>query len=205
MTMRDVVYSPAMLKLFDEILSNSCDEFRRKDNLGLTTVDVQLDRSSNEITVVDDGGIPVAMHKTAKMFVPEFIFGQLRTSSNYDDTEDRNVIGTNGVGSSITNIFSSSFTVTTCDKKNKITVEWSDNMNKKNVSTIEKCKDHYTIIKYKLDFRQFDVNTYTDDFIAMVEKRCIDAAAANLGLCVKFKLLDGKKVINSSKWNFKIR
>ena len=29
----EYTYVPAMLKLFDEILSNSCDEYRRKDNL----------------------------------------------------------------------------------------------------------------------------------------------------------------------------
>ena len=54
------------------------------------------------------------MHKGAGCYVPEFIFGQLRTSSNYDDTEDRNVIGTNGLGSVLTNLFSKYFEV---DKK----------------------------------------------------------------------------------------
>ena len=108
MTMKDVIYSSAMLKLFDEILSNSCDEFRRKDNMGLTKVEVSLDMSNGEISVTDNGGIPVAKHKEAGVYVPEFIFGQLRTSSNYDDTEDRNVIGTNGVGSSLVNVFSKS-------------------------------------------------------------------------------------------------
>ena len=205
MTMKDVTYSPAMLKLFDEILSNSCDEFRRKDNMGLTRVAVSLDMTNGQIIVTDDGGIPVAMHKEAKMYVPEFIFGQLRTSSNYDDTEDRNVIGTNGVGSSITNIFSSSFNVTTCDSKNMITVEWSDHMSKKNTSKITKSKEHYTSIKYDLDFSLFDgydLHGYTEDFALMAEKRCIDAAAANLGLKVEFTLYDNGSKKRYSKWKF---
>ena len=205
MTMKDVTYSPAMLKLFDEILSNSCDEFRRKDNMGLTKIVVSLDMANGEISVTDDGGIPVAMHKEAKMYVPEFIFGQLRTSSNYDDTEDRNVIGTNGVGSSITNIFSDSFIVTTCDKKNKIRVEWADHMAHKEVSKIEKTSDHYTNIQYNLDFTLFDgykIHGYTEDFALMAEKRCIDAAAANLGLKVEFTLYDNGCKQRSSKWKF---
>ena len=35
MTMKTVIYVSAMLKLVDEILSNSCDEYRRKENLGI--------------------------------------------------------------------------------------------------------------------------------------------------------------------------
>ena len=206
MTMKDIIYSPAMLKLFDEILSNSCDEFRRKDNLGLTKVIVNLDMTTGKIAVTDNGGIPVVMHKDAKMYVPEFIFGQLRTSSNYDDTEDRNVIGTNGVGSSLTNIFSEDFSVITCDKKNQITVEWKNHMSKKTVSKLTKTKDHFTSISYKLDFSLFDGYKslgYTDDFSYIIEKRCIDAAAANLGLSIEFNLADNGKPIRKSKWKFK--
>ncbi len=205
MTIKDISYSPAMLKLFDEILSNSCDEYRRKDNMGLTEVSISLDMGKGQISVTDNGGIPVALHKEAKMYVPEFIFGQLRTSSNYDDTEDRNVIGTNGVGSSITNIFSNSFKVTTCDKKNQICVEWFEHMSKKNVSKITKCKDHFTNIVYELDFNLFDKyesHSYTNDFALIVEKRCIDAAAANLGLHVKFSLYNNGIKQRSSKWKF---
>lgn len=203
MTMKDITYSPAMLKLFDEILSNSCDEFRRKDNMGLNSIIVKLDKKTNTIYVEDNGGIPVVQHKEAKMFVPEFIFGQLRTSSNYDDTEDRNVIGTNGVGSSITNIFSKSFTVITADSKNKIKVQWTDNMSNKVADKPIKCKEHWTSIEYILDFQYFDADFYTDDFIMMVEKRCIDAAAANLGLKVEFNLLDKDNTIRKSSWKFK--
>ena len=110
MELREVEYTPAMLKVVDEVISNSCDEFRRKDNLGLTDLWVTLEENG-WITVKDNGGIPIVKHKEAGVYVPEFIFGRLRTSSNYDDTEDRNVIGTNGVGSSITNIFSKEYKI----------------------------------------------------------------------------------------------
>jgi DNA topoisomerase-2 len=207
MTMKEISYSPAMLKLFDEVLSNSCDEYRRKDNLGLTEISVTIDRYNKSITVYDNGGIPVVKHKAAKVYVPEFIFGQLRTSSNYDDTEDRNVIGTNGVGSSITNIFSKNFTVTTADKKNLMTVIWKNNMSKKNVGNIIPKKSHFTSVTFELDFDRFDVKEkgFTDDFIDIVEKRCIDAAAANPGLKVKFTYDDDGNggIQRESEWKFK--
>lgn len=206
MTMRDVIYSPAMLKLFDEILSNSCDEFRRKDNMGLTKVIINFDAGTGEISIKDDGGIPVAKHKEAGVYVPEFIFGQLRTSSNYDDTEDRNVIGTNGVGSSLVNVFSKYFSVTTCDKKNEITVEWENHMSEKAVSKPTKTSKHFTNIKYVLDFDLFDgydLVGYKEGFSLMAEKRCIDAAAANLGLKIEFNLYNNGTLHHNSSWKFK--
>lgn len=204
MSMSDVVYSPAMLKLFDEILSNSCDESRRKDNMGLTEIEVTVDQTSNYITVRDNGGIPIVKHKEAGVYVPEFIFGQLRTSSNYDDSEDRNVIGTNGLGSVLSNIFSKKFIVESADGKNKLHVEWTDNMDKKSEPKIEKCSDHYTETKFLIDFARFDQRHQgiTDDFIKILHKRCIDAAAANLGLVVKF-IVKTKGNSSKSKWKFK--
>lgn len=204
MTRKDATYSSAMLKLFAEILENSCDEFRRKDNLGLTTVEVTIDKDTNYITVKDNGGIPVVMHKDANMYVAEFIFGQLRTSSNYNDDEDRNGIGTNGLGSVISNIFSKEFRVTSCDGKNKIQVSWSDNMAKKSVSLITKSSDHYTETQFLIDFSRFDQQApgLTNDFVMVLHKKCIDAAAANIGLKVVFNVKKGKNKI-SKTWKFK--
>ena len=89
---REVEFVPAMVKLVDEIISNSCDEFRRKDNLGLTEIDVTVD-DNGWITVRDNGGIAVVKHKDAGVYLPEFLFGQLRSSSNYDDSDYRDVDG----------------------------------------------------------------------------------------------------------------
>ena len=199
MIIKDIVYAPAMLKLFDEVISNSCDEYRRKDNMGLNKIIIKINRKEQEISVIDNGGIPIVKHKEAKMYVPEFIFGQLRTSSNYDDTEDRNVIGTNGVGSSLTNIFSKKFTVISCDKKNQINVSWTDNMSKKSTPIITKSKDHFTNISFILDFDRFDQKEkgLTDEFIEILHKRCIDAAAANPGLKIIFECGDLK-----TEWKF---
>lgn len=45
---------------------------------------------NNTISVWNNGkGIPVVEHKVEKVFVPALIFGQLLTSSNYDDDEKK--------------------------------------------------------------------------------------------------------------------
>lgn len=201
--MKIVNYIPAMLKVVDEVISNSCDEFRRKDNMGLTELYVKIDKDNGEIVVRDNGGIPIVKHKEAGVYVPEFIFGRLRTSSNYDDTEDRQVIGTNGVGSALCNVFSTYFEIESADCKNEFHRSWSNNMEKLNDDLkVTKCdkKTHYTQTRFKLDFSRFDteLKTFDNDFINIIHKRCIDAAAANPGLKVIFNY--GKEDI---EWKFK--
>jgi len=201
--MKIINYIPAMLKVVDEVISNSCDEFRRKDNMGLTELYVKINKDNGEIVVRDNGGIPIVKHKEAGVYVPEFIFGRLRTSSNYDDTEDRQVIGTNGVGSALCNVFSTYFEIESADGKNEFHRSWSNNMETLNNDLkVVKCnkKTHYTQTRFKLDFSRFDteLSTFDNDFINIIHKRCIDAAAANPGLKVIFNY--GKEDI---EWKFK--
>lgn len=205
MRVADVSYIPAMLKLIDEVISNSCDEFRRKGNLGLNNIQVTIN-SNGYITVKDNGGIPVVMHKDAGVYVPEFLFGRLRSSSNYDDTEERDVVGTNGVGAGLTNCWSKSYEITTSDGKKKYHRTWSNNMEINDDLEISNCNDHFTETKFLLDYARFDEKEesyITDDFIAIIEKRCIDAAAANPGLTTVFEYIENDKSIRKAEWNFK--
>ena len=204
MTYKEVNYVPAMLKIIDEVISNSCDEYRRDTNLGLNKLSVIIDKCG-QVIVRDNGGIPIVIHKDAQCYLPEFIFGRLRTSSNYDDTEDRNVIGTNGVGSALANIFSTQFIIESADGKKRFYRSWSNNMKTLNDDIkIEKCKDHFTQTKLFVDFSKFDVKykEFPETFIDIIEKRCIDAAASNPGLNVTFTYTNSNKTIRESKWKF---
>lgn len=199
----NTITNAGLLKTIDEIISNSVDEHRRNDSLFDITeicVDVQ---SNGVITVRDNGGISVTKHKQTGILIPELIFGMLRTSSNYDDTQERNVIGTNGLGSKLTNIFSSLFEVITCDGKNKVTVTWKNNMRDVNVSEIVKTKEHFTQIKFQLELERFDLTEQKIplSIIRLIQKRCIDACACNPKLNIKFTtdLGDGKL---NSEWGF---
>lgn len=204
MTIKELNYIPAMLKVVDEVISNSCDEYRRATNMGLTDLWVTIDKSG-KMTIKDNGGIPVVVHKEAKCYVPEFVFGRLRTSSNYNDDEDRNVIGTNGVGSALSNVFSKKFVIDCADKKHSYHRSWSSNMRVLNDDlVVGKSKDHYTQTTLYIDFDKFDTqdNELDDDFVSIIEKRCIDAAAANKGLKVHFAYTENDEVKRSSDWTF---
>ena len=99
MVQREITYIPSFLKIFDEVITNSVDEHQR--NPKLNRIDVNIDLGKNKISVRDNGGIPIVIHKEHKQYVPEVIFGNLMSGSNYDDTEERTVAGTNGLGAKL--------------------------------------------------------------------------------------------------------
>lgn len=78
-------------------------------------------------------GIPVEIHKEEKVYIPEMIFGELLTGSNFNDNEQWITGGRNGFGAKLTNIYSKQFQVSCGDRKRKkkILVEWRNNMSVK--------------------------------------------------------------------------
>ena len=186
---RDVRYVPALLKIFDEIFSNSIDESKR--NKKLDTIKVDIDKVKGSICVYDNGGIPVVIHKEAKMYVPSLIFSKMRTGSNFDDTEQRDWVGTNGLGSTLTNIFSKKFTVKTADGKNEFLQVFEDNMSKSSKPKIKKSAKKFTEITFEPDFSRFGIKGIDDDHFLMFQKRITAAAATNTNLKI---YLNGKQI-----------
>ncbi|NXS09982.1 TOP2A topoisomerase, partial [Neodrepanis coruscans] len=93
-------------------LVNAADNKQRDKNM--SCIKVTIDVENNTISVWNNGkGIPVVEHKVEKVYVPALIFGQLLTSSNYDDNEKKVTGGRNGYGAKLCNIFSTKFTVET--------------------------------------------------------------------------------------------
>ena len=191
---KTVKYNPGFIKLFDEIISNSVDESKRKGTK-LDTIKVEVDTEKNIIQVYDNGGIEVALHKETKMYVPQMIFGSLRSGSNFDDSEDRSWVGTNGLGSSLCNIFSNEFKVETADSKHRFTMTWKENMTKKSQAKIENTSQHYTRITYKPDLKRFGMECIDNDSFKIIEKRVYEIAGCNANLTIYF---NGKRIIMRS-------
>jgi len=181
---RSVTYNPAFLKIFDEIVSNSIDEHRR--NSKLNEVRVTVDPDAGSIKIWDNGGIPVVMHAEHNEWIPEMIFSNLKAGSNFNDDEERLVAGTNGVGSTLTNIFSTKFRIRTCDGKNAFEQTFSNNMRERTQAKIVKWKAHFTEIFYVPDLPRFSLEKIDADHVEMMRKRCIDLAACNPSLTITF-------------------
>ena len=190
MIQKEVTIIPSFIKIFDEVVTNSVDEHQR--NNSLNRIDVTIDREKNTISVRDNGGIPIEIHKEHGQYVPEVIFGNLMSGSNYDDTDERTVAGLNGLGSKLTNVFSKEFIVSSCDGKNHFTQTFSDNMRNRTQPIIKKSKANHTEITYKPDLSQFGIEEIDEDHYKMMEKRVYDLAGCNSGIKFYFngKLLN---------------
>jgi DNA topoisomerase-2 len=183
MLQREITYNPGFLKIFDEIITNSVDESKRKGSK-LTTIKVNI--KDNTIVIWDNGGIPVVKHTEHNEWIPEMIFSNLKAGSNFDDAEERSWAGTNGVGSTLTNIYSKSFIISTCDGKNHFYQTYSNNMRDRIEAKIKKSNKAHTEITFTQDFEKFGLDSIDDNHYKMLEKRIYDLAACNPTLKIYF-------------------
>ena len=120
---KEIDIIPALLNIFNEILVNARDQIVRlnqlheKDNSIQKVTNIKITITDKNITITNDGeGISVKIHNKEKIHIPQLIFGELLTSSNYNKDEKKIVGGKNGYGAKLVNIFSESFTLTTVDR-----------------------------------------------------------------------------------------
>ena len=181
-----IKYAPAILRIFIEPLSNAIDNVARSKNTNTpcTTIKVNIDCKSGETMIWNDGDIiPIEVNEEEDCYNHTLIFGNLLTSSNYDDEEERyNISGRNGLGVKLTNIFSKYFCVRGLDPDSGQTFEqiWKQNMTITTEETItgskKGSKKGYTEVSWIPDFKQFNISGYTQDIISLYCKYVVDAA-----------------------------
>lgn len=180
----DTEYIPGLYKIYDEVLVNSNDHgFVDKT---CNKIKINIDEENGEISCWNNGqnGIPVAMHQEYNLWVPEMIFGHLRSSGRYDQ-KGKITGGKNGFGAKLANIFSTHFYVEVVDgaRKLKYTQNFYNNMSVRETPTITKIQaklsDSYVLIKFKPDFQRFGITCFSDipDTIGLFRKRAYDIAA----------------------------
>lgn len=107
---RSLDYCPALYKIFDEIITNAADNKVRDS--AMSKIEIKVNVEKKYIAVMNDGAtLPITFHEEEQMYVPELVFGNLLTGSNFDDTQERLTGGRNGYGAKLTNIFSRKFVV----------------------------------------------------------------------------------------------
>ena len=96
---KQITVIPGLYKLFDEGIVNCRDHsVRMKQSIdsgkeGVHPVtSIQIDISQDgTITMTNDGnGIDIAKHPEEDIWIPEMIFGHMRTSTNYDKGQKKN-------------------------------------------------------------------------------------------------------------------
>ena len=94
-------WNPGIYKIFDEILVNATDEVQRNKLVKCIKIEI----NDKYISIYNDSGIPIETHPEYNIYIPELIFANLLTSSNYDDTVKRTTGGLNGLGAKLTAIY----------------------------------------------------------------------------------------------------
>jgi DNA topoisomerase-2 len=202
-----VEYTPGFLKIFDEVLTNALDHSARDSTVDKIKLD--YDKSTGYITIYNNGsGIPVVEHKEHKVYVPELIFGQMLSGSNYDDTQSRTGAGMNGLGIKVSNLYSTKFIVETIDSERglKFVQEYNNNMSNKAKPKITKNgQKSYTQITFLPDYKRFEMKGLEDDTILLLNKRiydCVACTQAHVSIFLNGEKIKGKGLLDYAKYFF---
>jgi DNA topoisomerase II len=188
---KDITYIPGLLKIFDEVVVNAIDHSMRlksdqlagKENIkNVKNIKINIDKTTGVISVYNDGnGIDIEKHgEYNNIWIPELIFGELLTSTNYDKTEEKTWGGKNGFGAKLTNIFSTEFNIETIDhvRKRSFSQKFFNNMSERDKPIIKpSSKQPYTLITFHPDYKKFGIDNITDDIFQLFHRRIIDACA----------------------------
>ena len=190
---KNIKYSPALLKIFDEILVNAIDRNSLHPK-HVSSISVSIDKESGSVTIENNGplgGISVRMHETEGLWNPELVFGHLLTSTNYDDNQKRIVGGRNGYGAKLANIYSSDFSVVIKDHETKqnYTQSWSKNMTVCNSPKMKKYSGSTSsvAITFTPEWKRFGMSKMDEAIYSIFQKRVWDANICTTQNCkVKF-------------------
>lgn len=163
-------YTPALVKMINEIIDNSVDEAIRTNFKYANDIRVQI--TSTYVQVSDNGrGIPqdlIVTPEGEKLPRPVLAWTRAKAGSNFSD--DRVTVGMNGVGSSLTAIFSTKFTGQTFDGKNKLVVKVNNNASEV-IYEQSKSKDQGTIVTFEPDYSRLDCQEISEDVIELIKER----------------------------------
>lgn len=199
---RKFTWVPGLYKCFDEGIVNARDHYVRlaqqkeeTDAKGekdegdkkqptikqVSYIHIEVDKESGLITMTNDGnGIDVAKHPEHDLWIPEMIFGHLRTSTNYDKKQKKIVGGKNGFGFKLVLIYSTWGYVETVDHVRglKYKQEFKHNLSEICPPKITKSKKApYTKIAFLPDYERFGMADLTADMYALFKKRTVDISA----------------------------
>ena len=164
-----VKYTEGLLKIINEALDNSTDEYTRTN--GKYSTKISVDITKDTCIVTDNGrGIPTNKNKDgqyqayAACCIP-------MSGSNFENDAERKTAGVNGIGIKAAAIFSKYFECITCDGKAKLKIIAKDNLSKTEVKKLEKSTKTGTKITFKPDFERFGVKGFDNYIFTLIESR----------------------------------
>jgi DNA topoisomerase-2 len=200
--LRDIEYIPGLYKLFDEGIVNCRDHVIRMIHSSMiekkfvTFIETTITEDGT-ITLTNDGnGIDIAKHPEYDLWIPEMIFGHLRTSTNYNKDEKKIVGGKNGFGFKLVLIWSTYGRVETVDhiRGLKYVQEFHANLDRIDPPQITKltaaaASKPYTKVTFQPDYARLGIQGLTPDMMSLLKKRVYDISAITDHSIKKIKVL----------------
>lgn len=182
-----IKYIPGLVKLFDEGIVNTrdhvvrCNEKIKEGDSNIIPVScISITIKDDVITMTNDGnGIDIEIHPEHKIYIPEMILTQPKTSTNYGDKKKKTG-GKNGYGASLIFTWSEWCMIETVDHNRELiyTQEFKNNLDIIGKPSIKKCKKKpYTKISFKPDYKRLKINGLSEDVINLLKRRVYDISA----------------------------
>ena len=179
-----ITFNPGFYKLFDELLVNAHDHVVRlkQKNSENPVKTIAIDVTDTTVTIRNDGeSIDVEKHPEYGVYIPQMIFGELLTSTNYDKSEKKLVGGKNGYGVKLVNIFAKKFVLTIVDgvRGLKYVQTFEDNMTKIGVPSVKACKSKpFVELEWTPDFGRFGWTSpaIPAGILQVIQRRVFDLA-----------------------------
>lgn len=179
-------FNPGFYKLIDELLVNAHDHVIRLKQRGssnpVKNIQIHISDDKTTFAITNDGeSIDVEKHPDHGVYIPQLIFGELLTSTNYDKDEKKLVGGKNGYGVKLVNIFAKRMQITIVDavRSLKYTQTFEDNMTKVGTPTVKSCKTKSLVeVSWTPDFARFGwkESRIPDDMLDVIRRRVYDLA-----------------------------
>jgi len=178
-------FNPGFYKLFDELLVNAHDHVvrlkQRKSINPVKHIEISIVDGTSIVIKNDGESIDVEKHPEYDVYIPQMIFGELLTSTNYDQTEKKLVGGKNGYGVKLVNIFAKKMVLTVVDsvRQLKYTQTFEDNMSVVGLPKIVPCKNKpYVEVEWTPDFSRFGwkEDKIPNQLLKVIERRVYDLA-----------------------------
>lgn len=183
-SIEDVTFVPAVSKLFSEVVDNSNDELiQSKPRKPI--IKINADVKNATFTVEDNGrGVPIGTHETGKP-TPQVVFTTLRSGRNFADDKEAGVIGTNGMGVSLSAICSEKFKIVIHrdNKRYEQTFLDATRTIKKPKITDKNSKSTGTLVEFTLKDDIFSNTILPEN---LIRNRAVEMAATNSGLTVDY-------------------
>ena len=211
LTYKTIQFIPALYKLCDEAIVNCRDHIVRmiQKSAGgtnirnVTFIQIHANRETGEMTFMNDGnGIDVAMHPVYNSWIPQMIFGELRSGTNFNQNEKKLTGGKNGYGIKLCFVWSTRGRIETVDHIRGLhyVQEFTDNLDiihpptirsrdqvtsKKDLAFFDK---PFTKISFCPDYARFGIAGISKDFEALMRKRAFDLAGLSNHSVKKIKI-----------------